>query len=464
MPFTVPSLEEVHAIAVRDYANRFPDADLSRLSDNWKRTRVTAGLVTGLHAHIDSVHADLLPDTARGPALDRWGQLLKVPRKPATPSFGALALRVFGAPGHSVNPGDELVHADGTRYRVASMGVIPPAAVFIDVDLASIDVGPKTRKRRGDTLTFVSAPAGIQSTARLERDLDKGGDDVEDDGAYRPRVLDRIAQPGMGGNSHDYLVWQLQFPGVASAYVWPLRQGLGSVDVASLHAGRGTERILAAGEAADLQAYLDAVRPVAYRDLRVLTVVPFPVDIEIGIAPEDDPKYAFDWRDDALPTVAGWDAATRVLTFAPPRPADLLAGDRLAIRSAAPPYGDGSELVVEALGPGADDVTITGATAPTVPPAVGDTIHSGGPLVAPIREAILGHLDSLGPARGAHARGSWEGTVRTSILYKIAQTTPGVQDSVVIAPTENVEADNTPPSPFVGLVVPRLVVVRRVWP
>lgn len=460
MPFTVPSLEETHGILLADHANRFPTDDVSRFSDNWKRLRTTALAVTALHAHIDVVDSEIMPDTSDKDRQDRWGTILGVPRKLATSAFGTAVLRCFGTVGASVTV-STLGHTDGTTYTNGT-GTIG-AGGFIDVDVTAIDTGSITRKSVGEVLTFVAPPAGVQSTAELQADLDHGGEDDESVGAYQVRLLDKMAQPGMGGNANDYRQWALALDGVSTAYVYPLRQGLGSVDLAFLHGGRGSTRLGTAPEIAVVQAYIDTQRPVSVADFRVLTVTAEPNDVEVLVTPTDDPQYQFDWDDTIPPAVSAWNATTRVLTFVT-RPTDIFVKDRILYRSAAP--NDGSELVVEALGPGAQDVTVQTLTTAqaAAPPVAGNAVYSGGPLVEPLRQAILTLFDTLGPARGSDAAkvaGLWEDKLRPSTLFKLAQLSAGVLDSVITTPAVNVAATNNPPVGTVGLITPRRVLVRR---
>lgn len=468
--FKVPNLEETHGFLVDDYSNRFPDDDVSRASDNWKRTRVTALAVTPLHAHIKTVEENLLPDTSDKTRQDRWGTILKVPRKPATAAFGTAVLRVFGTASSAVTIGLVLAHQDGTVYETSGSGVIGSGG-FVDVDLnvgldpvaTGISVGSITRKTKGEQLSFQAPPAGVNSIAELQADLDHGGDDEESVGAYQVRLLDKMRQPGMGGNANDYAQWTLAQDGAATAYVYPLRDGLGTVDVAFLHQGRGATRLPTVGEIAAMQAYIDTQRPVSMAGMRVVTVAAEQNDVEIMVQPTDEPKNQFDWDDTVPPTVSAWNGTTRVLTFSA-RPTDILVNDRLTYRSAAP--NDGSELVVEALGPGANDVTVAALTPAQVaaPPVAGNQIYSGGPLVEPLRQSVLSHFDTLGPARGSDAAkvaGIWEDQLRPATLFKIAQLSSGVLDTDIVVPAANVVATNNPPVGTVGLLTPRRVLIRR---
>lgn len=56
----------------------------------------------------------------------------------------------------------------------------------------------------------------------------------EADSALLARLLDYIRRPPAGGNKYDYIKWALEIDNVASAYCFPLAQGLGTVDVVIL--------------------------------------------------------------------------------------------------------------------------------------------------------------------------------------------------------------------------------------
>ena len=53
----------------------------------------------------------------------------------------------------------------------------------------------------------------------------------ESDADYLERILDDIQNPPAGGNQYDYRTWAKDIDGVAEAYVFPLAQGDGTVDV-----------------------------------------------------------------------------------------------------------------------------------------------------------------------------------------------------------------------------------------
>ncbi|WP_230478800.1 baseplate J/gp47 family protein [Kingella kingae] len=75
----------------------------------------------------------------------------------------------------------------------------------------------------------MAAPAGVQSDCVITA---QGGTDAESDASLLARLLERLRRPPAGGNQYDYKNWALSVDGVSSAYVYPLRRGLGTVDIA----------------------------------------------------------------------------------------------------------------------------------------------------------------------------------------------------------------------------------------
>jgi uncharacterized phage protein gp47/JayE len=256
MAFTVPTLDDTQGFLVALFKALFPTADVSEESFNWKWLKSLSGAVTDNHAHIQAVKAALMPTTAEREDLVEWGTVTGVQKKAATSARKANALRVSGTPATPVPLDRELTHASGLRYRIAEAAVVGGGGT-VDVDVAAIDVGAATRLGVDEVLSFVSTPAGLEEQARIVAALDEDGDDAEGDPAYRLRILSRLSDPPLGGARHDYEQWALEVVGVAAAFAYPLRNGVGSVDHAALHAGSGSARVLNGGEMAELQTYLD---------------------------------------------------------------------------------------------------------------------------------------------------------------------------------------------------------------
>lgn len=460
--FTVPTLAELHQLLVDLATALFPELDTSRASFPNLFSKVVAAGATDNHAHLDAVLADLLPDTAEGDALDRWGAVVARPRKGATGARKVDALRLVNTTGAGVpyTAGAELVHVSGLRFALNESGTVP-ADDSKDVDVVAVDTGVATRLAAGEVLTFSTPIAGIEEDAVLVLDLDEDGTDQEGDGPYRARLLARFATPPMGGAATDYVQWALESAAsIASAYCYPNRAGLNTVDVVAMHAGSGAARMLDTTERTALLAYLDERRPTG-ATVRVLETLEQPESVEILIEDTGEEAYAWDWDDSSPLLVASWTAGTRTLVFTLDRPASMAAGHRLVIKKVAG-TGDGEVLEIESL---SSTNAVVLAEAPTVAPVASDVVYAGGPLTAPVRDAVLAHLDALGSSNPAGAYGAWNGTLRPAALYGVCNPIDGVRDLEVVTPAANVEATDpaVPDDEQIYVITPGRVLIRRKW-
>ncbi len=459
MAIKIRTLDQLHDLVIGVARALLPTRDWSRWKPGWKFMRAVSVAATDLHAHIKAALQDLRPDTAKGTGADAWGNILGVIRQGATPARKSNALQVQGTLGSTVTVGDELVHQpSGLRFQVNENETIP-AALFVNVDIVALDKGAQTRLSAGEVLTFVAPPAGIQESAVLVLDIDEDGVDGELDGPYVARYLEEFKSPRMGGAQSDYVAWPKEITGIAAAYAYPNRNGLGSVDVAALHTGRGSARLLTGGEITTVYNYI-AERQPAPATLRVLEVDTTDVDVEVTIVPNGEAQYVFDWDDSTPLEVLAWTGASRTLQFTTDRPASMIAGGRLTIKPAAG-GGTGEQLKIESLS-GTDAVVLE--EAPALAPAATDIVYAGGPLVDTVRDAILAHIDSLGTSNpDASTYGTWEANLRPENLSAIAQGTKGVRRSTVVAPGATVEpADNPyPDDETVFILAPRRILVRK---
>lgn len=495
MAYKVPSPNGMTALLVALFKSFFPDRNIgSRFAPAWKFVKTIAGAATDIHANVNNVAKDLMPDSARGAALDRFLGIfapggLKL-RKGATPARKSSAGRVKGAVGATVTLGEQLVHrSTGLLFQI-NQAVTIPAGGYIDVDILAISTGSATRLEKGEVLEFLTKPASIETQVVLQIALDEDGADAEADGAARNRLLAALAEPTAGGNQADYVAWCLAQLGIATAFCYPNRAGIGTVDVAALHSGTGTSRKLNSTERSVLLAILRALAPtqVAGPALRVLTTVEETANVELTITTTGEASYAFDWDDSSGPlTVLAWTAATRTLQFSTARPADMVAGGRVVLKGVAT-VQDGKPYKIESVS-GSDAVVLE--EAPAVAPANPDLVYAGGPITAMIRDAIVAHingdilyadargplpaanagstvnlkqlLDGVGTANPAGTYGGWRGGLLKGALSTIAMYTRGVRNHAIVTPVADQEATDYawPNDAQIGYLVPGYVLVRR---
>lgn len=514
MSFKVPSLDETRDFMVALGRSLFPSSNFgSRRSFHGRRATYIAAAITQLHSHADSARRDAHPLTAGdGPPINAWGDAVQVPRKGATPARGASAGRVRGTGGSTAAIGTQLIEpTSGLIFEINSSVLIPGAPGvdgFFDADIVASEaagsVGSQTRLSAGTVLNFVgSTPVGLQGSVVLQSDLDEDGFDAEPFGGYQARVLATFGQPTSGGNQSDFVKWALAaLNTITSAFCYPERAGRGTVDVAVFYNGSGTARSVSQVDRDAVAAYIRTQAPFQIGGvgggLRILTTVADPRPVEILIETTGQSAFAFDWDDSSGPTVLAWQpgGVANKLQFAASLPASLRAGHRLILVGVATAQ-DGREYTIESIA-GSDSVIL--ASTPPVAPAATDKIYSGGPVVTPIRNAIVAHLDGqivyagrglvplpastaessgvsiigldilaegVGPANPGgiynSANGpSWSGGVLRAALFSIARYQNGVRNVTVTTPASDYEAldDPFPTDAQIHYVTPGAVVVR----
>lgn len=507
------SLDRMRTLLVAVMRSLFTFANVaSRRSYHGRKATYLSSAATSINANVAAVARDSHPLTAGpGKPINQWGDAFGVQAKSATGARKASAGRVRGAAAATASIGDQLRHdQSGLLFELASNVTIPGVAgvdpdSFADADIVAIDVGSQTRLQAGSVLKFLSPPTDIEGNVVLQLDLDEDGFDAEQFGGYRARVLSTISQTASGGSQADFVKWTLaSLNSIVTAYAYPQRAGRATIDVVGFTSGTGSARSLTPDERDAVLSYIRSLTTAPFHvtgtggGLRCLETIADPRTIEITIEPNGQRAFAFDWDDGAPPEVASWNPTTRELQFDVTLPASLRAGHRLVLKGVASAQ-DGEELTIESIS-GVDKLILQ--EAPTVAPVATDLIYSGGPLVTPIRDAIVAHLNgeivyagrnriplpasSAGPttpggqsiigleilAEGigsANPAGrysqdgiSWTGAIIRETLSTIAGYKAGVRKSTVVLPASDYEAedDGFPLDAQIHYVTPGSVVVR----
>ncbi len=457
MPFDLPPFDETRTLLLASASGRFPNKNLNQRAGLYKFLSVIALALTDSNHNLSQVQLDVMADTAEGIFLRRHANIYGVIPKGAVGGAASSGYRVFGDAAAAVPALESLVQpSSGLLFQTTSGGVIP-AGGFLDVDIAAVSTGEATNLEIGQELQFSATPPDLEATGRVVVELLNGIDDELED-ALRARLLNRIGQPAAGGNRNDYDQFVLQAAAfVKTAYTYPNRNGLGTVDLAALKAGSGSVRALTLAERDVVEAVVEVLRPVS-ATIRMLETTTLAQDVEITVTPENDPAFVRDWDDSTPPVVLTWTPATRVLLFDAARPGNMGIGDRLIVEAAV--GSTGIQRTIEALS-GTDGVVLDAI--PTETPTPLDVVYSGGPIIKAIRDAVVAHFDSLGPSNPLAANyGPWEGTLRLSSLFEIAQLSTGVLDSAILDPVANVEpADPAfPLNTTVEYLIPGEILIR----
>ncbi len=282
--FIVPTLEEIRASILRDYQTYYPNADTSEDSDAYARASSLAACAEGIYAHQKWLIKQFFPDTADTEFLEKHAGLRGLRRRNATYAAGKGAT-ISGNPDAVIAVGLQIKTEDGRFYETTESAVIPASGSVI-VAVRSLATGAAQNIKTATKGSFMAAPVGVSTDVVLNDVV--GATNAESDSSLLERLLNKIRRPAAGGNKYDYKDWALEVDGVEQAYVYPLRRGLGTVDIA-ITADNGVPSDDTVRRA---QEYIDQERPVTAKESKVVkpdvTKVNFNIQVKIsGVALND---------------------------------------------------------------------------------------------------------------------------------------------------------------------------------
>ncbi len=282
--FIVPTLEEIRASLLRDYQTYYPNADTWEDSDAYARASSLAACAEGIYAHQKWLIKQFFPDTADTEFLEKHAGLRGLRRRNATYAAGKGAT-ISGNPDAVIAVGLQIKTEDGRFYETTESAVISSGGTAV-VAVRSLATGAVQNIKTATKGSFMAAPVGVSTDVVLNDVV--GATNAESDSSLLERLLNKIRRPAAGGNKYDYKDWALEVDGVEQAYVYPLRRGLGTVDIA-ITADNGVPSDDTVRRA---QEYIDQERPVTAKESKVVkpdvTKVNFNIQVKIsGVALND---------------------------------------------------------------------------------------------------------------------------------------------------------------------------------
>ena len=282
--FIVPTLEEIRASLLRDYQTYYPNADTSEDSNAYARASSLAACAEGIYAHQKWLIKQFFPDTADTEFLEKHAGLRGLRRRNATYAAGK-GTTVSGNPDAVIAVGLQIKTEDGRFYETTERAVIPASGSVI-VAVRSLATGAAQNIKTATKGSFMAAPVGVSTDVVLNDVV--GATNAESDSSLLERLLNKIRRPAAGGNKYDYKDWALEVDGVEQAYVYPLRRGLGTVDIAIT----ADNSVPSDDTVRRAQAYIDNERPVTAKESKVVkpdvTKINFNIQVKIsGVALND---------------------------------------------------------------------------------------------------------------------------------------------------------------------------------
>lgn len=273
MPYVIPKLSKIRDDLLRDIKNLLPQADIGVDSDYYVRASSVASCVEGLYQHQSWIVKQIFPDTADTEFLEWHCAIRGLSRKPAV--FAQGTATITGIAGGVVPTGAVIKLQDGQRYEVANALTLTKGGAHT-ISIRALDVGTL-----GNVLdaqgNFVEIDSKIESLVTHINVL--GGVNQESDADLLARLLELLRRPPAGGNKYDYYKWAMSVPGVTNAFVYPLRRGLGTVDVVIV-SGQDLPSQETIKKAQD---YIDEVRPVTAKGALVLAPTKKQVNISVSV-------------------------------------------------------------------------------------------------------------------------------------------------------------------------------------
>lgn len=274
MPFTTLNQDAISSNILRDISGQLPGANTGTDSDYGVRAGANGSAIEGLYQHQSWIAKQIFPDSADSDILALHARVRGLSKKQAKAASGTVQLS--GAPGSTASAGLIVALQNGAQYQTTADATIG-AGDTVTVAATAVVAGSAGNVAEGAALTVQLPPAGLASAASIVSMV--GGTDEETDEQLLARLLDVIRNPAAGGNVYDFRRWAMSVSGVTSAYVYPLRRGLGTVDIVITASGG----LPSSDTIAATQAYIDSVRPVTAKNALVLAPTIVPIDHSVNI-------------------------------------------------------------------------------------------------------------------------------------------------------------------------------------
>jgi len=420
-----------------------------------QQARALAQLIGEILAAVKAADDDAVPGTyvdAQGvtrtrnssQALDDWATDLGVPSN-AVGEFGRRAAQAArngaatatGSPGTVVGTGAQLTDPSGQIVVKLRSGFTMPGGGSQSIVIDAVTAGLAGTLPVGTVLRWTSPPPGLSATVTLTTALSDGFD-VESDVDLALRIVQRLRNRPQGGTANDYRVWAENaedgsglLVGVVRAFVYPGREGHGSVTIVPVLGGSGSARDPGATKTAQIQSWIDSLRIASDTAYVIRPRFVSGEELTIAVRVHAAAGYEFDWLGESTLTVVSISTlALRVAEASLPASLKTAVDNgnkpRIAIQLATSPLPVVVRVTAYAENSPSGDSTLT--LEETVPVSGGELVYEAGDATTPIAAAILSYVDSVGPSRGsgyADPLDSWEDTVSVG---RIAEVTLSARD------------------------------------
>ena len=229
MPATVRTRDQIRESILARWRTAFAPRRLvtTPRSFVWALADALALEQEGAEATAAAATLEAFPESASEDGVLVHADFSGLDRQPATAAV--MRARVVGsANGASTVPAEaELIGPTGLIYRADAATLALDGSGYGFITVRARDVGAAGNLTSGAVLTWVSAPAGLTSTATVRAasgdvtPLLVAGADQESIEELRARAILARKEKAQGGNRADWVRWAVTVAGVGSAYCYP---------------------------------------------------------------------------------------------------------------------------------------------------------------------------------------------------------------------------------------------------
>ena len=280
MAFATKTQAEYLADLLAQLQSLIPNADVGGASDLRFQGAALAHVLEGLSARIDWTADQIFPDSADEENLERWAATRNIVKKQPNKASGSID--ATGTDGTAIPIGSTLTKADGMVYETLD------APVWDGFGNATVNVQAQTAGEAGNldaggALTWSPTITNIDAAATAgSPDGIVGGTELETATGLLIRYLEDLQSPPAGGTEADWKRWGLEVDGVTESFAFPLRRGMGTVDLVCFTVDGSGNRV-APGPAliTDIEDHVNEVRPVTTLDWKLVTSTLVPVNVTV---------------------------------------------------------------------------------------------------------------------------------------------------------------------------------------
>lgn len=255
MAFTGRSRDTIRSTILSDWAALYASRGETLLtapgSDAYLWASALAVQIEALEAQAEQVTKDMLPDQASAEALDRHAFVDGLTRLAGFTARHTVTVSAGSNATFTIPAGTRMSYSDGTVYIVESASVTTSGGGHTGtITVRAQDAGTGGTRAVADTLTFASAPTGLNPTGAVASVV-RRGTDVETDDALATRIIARRRERPGSGNRADWREWVKAYTAteIVDAYVYPLLAPPASFPGAGTVSTPGCVTVVAVGPA-----------------------------------------------------------------------------------------------------------------------------------------------------------------------------------------------------------------------